>query len=56
MKTKIAEALRTEYAGLGLSDKTIGRLADYLKGSVEKEEDIVRMANQDLPVYLKFFS
>lgn len=40
MKKKIEEALRTEYAGLGLSDKTIGRLADYVKGSVENEEDI----------------
>lgn len=47
MKKKIEEALRTEYAGLGLSDKTIGRLADYVLGSVEKEEDIVTAVKGD---------
>lgn len=40
MKKKIEAALSAEYKGLGLSEKTIGRLADYLLGSVEKEEDI----------------
>lgn len=42
MKKKIEQALSAEYKGLGLSEKTIGRLADYIvsKGSVEKEEDI----------------
>lgn len=47
MKKKIEDALRTEYAGLGLSDKTIGRLADYVLGSVEKEEDIVTAVKGD---------
>lgn len=47
MKKKIEEALRTEYAGLGLSDRTIGRLADYVQGSVEKEEDIVTAVKGD---------
>ena len=42
MKKKIEEALSAEYKGLGLSEKTIGRLADYIvsKGSVAKEEEI----------------
>lgn len=42
MKKKIEEALSAEYKGLGLSEKTIGRLADYIvsKGSVTKEEEI----------------
>ena len=40
MKKKIKEALSAEYKGLGLSDKTIDRLADYVQGLVEKEEDI----------------
>lgn len=42
MKKKIQEALSAEYKGLGLSEKTIGRLADYIvsKGSVTKEEEI----------------
>lgn len=40
MKKKIEAALSAEYKGLGLSEKTIGRLADFLLGSVEKEEDI----------------
>lgn len=47
MKKKIEDALRTEFSGLGLSDKTIGRLADYVKGSVEKEEDIVTAVKRD---------
>lgn len=47
MKEKIKEALRTEYSGLGLSDKTLGRLADFLKGSVEKEEDIATAVKRD---------
>lgn len=42
MKKRIEEALSAEYKGLGLSEKTIGRLADYIisKGSVTKEEEI----------------
>ena len=42
MKKKIEEALSAEYKGLGLSEKTIGRLADFIvsKGSVTKEEEI----------------
>lgn len=42
MKKKIEEALSAEYKGLGLGEKTIGRLADYIvgKGSVTKEEEI----------------
>lgn len=42
MKKEIEEALSAEYKGLGLSEKTIGRLADYIvgKGSVTKEEEI----------------
>lgn len=47
MKKKIEDALRTEYAGLGLSDKTIGRLAEYVLGSVEKEEDIATAVKGD---------
>lgn len=47
MKQKIIEALRTEYASLGLSDKTIGRLADYVQGQVEKEEDIATAVKSD---------
>lgn len=47
MKTKIEEALKTEYKELGLSDKTIGRLADYVKGLVEKEEDIATAVKRD---------
>ena len=47
MKKKIEEALRTEYASLGLSDKTIGRLADYVQGKVEKEEDIATAVKGD---------
>lgn len=40
MKKKIKDALSAEYKGLGLSDKTIDRLADFVQGFVEKEEDI----------------
>lgn len=47
MKKKIEDALRTEYASLGLSDKTIGRLADYVQGKVEKEEDIATAVKGD---------
>lgn len=47
MKKKIEDALRTEYAGLGLSDKTIGRLAEYVQGKVEKEEDIATAVKGD---------
>lgn len=47
MKKKIEDALRTEYANLGLSDKTIGRLADYVQGKVEKEEDIAAAVKGD---------
>lgn len=47
MKKKIEDALRTEYASLGLSDKTIGRLAEYVQGKVEKEEDIATAVKGD---------
>lgn len=47
MKKTIEDALRTEYASLGLSDKTIGRLADYVQGKVEKEEDIATAVKGD---------
>lgn len=47
MKKKIEEALSAEYKGLGLSEKTIGRLADYLLGSIEKEEDIATAVKGD---------
>ncbi len=49
MKKKIEEALSAEYKGLGLSDKTIGRLADYIvsKGSVTKEDDIAAAVKGD---------
>jgi hypothetical protein len=42
MKQKIEDALRTEFKELGLSDKSIGRIADYIvdKGSVTKAEEI----------------
>lgn len=42
MKKQIEEALKTEFKELGLSDKTIGRLADYIveKGTVTKAEEI----------------
>lgn len=47
MKKKVEEALSAEYKGLGLSEKTIGRLADYLLGSIEKEEDIATAVKGD---------
>lgn len=47
MKKKIEDALRTEYANLGLSDKTIGRLAEYVQGKVEKEEEIATAVKGD---------
>lgn len=47
MKKKIEEALKTEFKELGLSDKTIGRLADYVQGLVEKEEDIATAVKRD---------
>ena len=49
MKKKIEEALKTELKELGLGDKTIGRLADYIvaKGSVTKEEDIAAAVKGD---------
>lgn len=47
MKKKIFDALKTEYATLGLSDKSLDRIASYLEGSVEKEEDIVTAVKRD---------
>lgn len=47
MKKKIFDALKTEYASLGLSDSTLNRIAAYLEGSVEKEEDIVTAIKGD---------
>ena len=47
MKKKIFDALKTEYASLGLSDKTLNRIAAILEGSVEKEEDIVTAVKGD---------
>ena len=47
MKKKIEDALKTEFKELGLSDKTIGRLADYVQGLVEKEEDIATAVKRD---------
>lgn len=47
MKKKIEEALSAEYKGLGLSEKTISRLADYVSGLVEKEEDIATAVKGD---------
>ena len=47
MKDKIIDALKTEYKGLGLSDKTIDRLASYVEGLVEKEEDIATAVKRD---------
>ena len=49
MKKLIEDALRTELKELGLSDKTIGRLADYIvtKGAVAKEEDIAAAVKGD---------
>lgn len=49
MKKKIEEALRTEFKELGLGDKTIGRLADYIvsKGTVTNEEEIATAVKGD---------
>ena len=47
MIDKIKSALKTEYIGLGLSDKTIDRLASYVKGLVDKEEDIATAVKRD---------
>lgn len=47
MKKKIFDALKTEYASLGLSDNTLMRIAAVLEGSIEKEEDIVTAAKGD---------
>ena len=47
MKKKIIEALKTEFKELGLSDKTIDRLASYVEGLVEKEEDIATAVKRD---------
>ena len=49
MKKKIEEALSAEYKGLGLGEKTIGRLADYIvgKGSVTTEDDIAAAVKGD---------
>lgn len=47
MKKTIEDALKTEFKELGLSDKTIGRLADYVQGLVENEEDIATAVKRD---------
>lgn len=47
MKEKIVSALKTEYKGLGLGDKTIDRLASYVEGLVEKEDDIATAVKRD---------
>lgn len=47
MIDKIKSALKTEYKGLGLSDKTIDRLATYTRGLVENEEDIATAVKRD---------
>ena len=46
MKQKIIEALKTEFKQLGLSENTLGRLADYILGldGVVKEEGDVATA------------
>lgn len=46
MKQKIIEALKTEFIQLGLSENTLGRLADYILGldGVVKEEGDVATA------------
>ncbi len=48
MKKKIFDALKTEYASLGLSDNTLMRIASVLEGSVTKEEDIVTAVKGDI--------
>ena len=49
MKTKIQEALKTEFKELGLGEKTIGRLADYIvsKGTVTNEDEIAAAVKGD---------
>lgn len=47
MKKKIFDALKTEYASLGLGDNTLMRIAAILEGSVTKEEDIVTAVKGD---------
>ena len=47
MIENIKSALKTEYKGLGLSDKTIDRLASYVKGLVENEDDIATAVKRD---------
>ena len=47
MIEKIKSALKTEYKGLGLGDKTIDRLASYVKGLVENEDDIATAVKRD---------
>lgn len=47
MKKKIFDALKTEYASLGLSDNTLNRIASILEGSVTKGEDIVTAVKGD---------
>lgn len=47
MKKKIFEALKTEYASLGLSDNSLNRIASFLEGSVEKEDDIATAVKRD---------
>lgn len=49
MKKQIEDALKTELKELGLGEKTIGRLADYIvaKGSVTKEDDIAAAVKGD---------
>lgn len=47
MIDKIKSALKTEYKGLGLSDKTIERLASYVKGLIENEDEIATAVRRD---------
>ena len=49
MKKKIEDALKTELKELGLGEKTIGRLADYIvaKGSVTNEDEIAAAVKGD---------
>ena len=49
MKKNIEDALKTELKELGLGEKTIGRLADYIvaKGTVTKEEEIAAAVKGD---------
>ena len=46
-KDKIIASLKTEYKGLGLSDKTIDRIASYVEGLVENEDDIATAVKRD---------